>query len=303
MEANYSLAPPVEAEGAPRPGQLLRNVHRLYRGQFWRWFGITAPTSLLASFVLLIANRQLRAMGRNIPRDPLQFQFKLHAGEIVGIYVLRFGSFFLTWFLGCFALAAIATVVNEPDTDDTDTAWRNDSHHRAREHFGALVLAALWTFCAFLAGMAAAEFVDSAAVRLMGWSRFLRFNYGATLVEFVLVAAIVSWLGMAIPLIVRGNTTVWAALKRSVQLSNGNEGSLLLLVVHSLLGSYLAWYAALYSLRLLVPDYLRHTPWYGWFAYVVGILVTAAVEPPIFIGFSLLAAPEPPTSSPLPGPQ
>jgi hypothetical protein len=140
----------------------------------------------------------------------------------------------------------------------------------------------------------AAGFVEIAVARLMGLSHFLRFIYGAMLVGFVVVASIVSWLGAAIPLIVRGKTGVWPALKRSVELSTGYEGALFLLVVESVAGSFLAWHAtyyAFYALRLL-PDHLRYTPWYGWVVNVVAVLASAAVEPPLFIGFSLLADPE-----------
>ena len=90
---------------------------------------------------------------------------------------------------------------------------------------------------------------------------------------------------------------------KSIKLSDGYEGSLFLLVVHSLVGSYLAWYVSYHALRFMFPDYLRHTVWYGWFAYVVGVLAAAAVEPPIFIGFSLLADPEQLNESSLPRPQ
>ena len=72
-----------------------------------------------------------------------------------------------------------------------------------------------------------------------------------------MVASIVSWLGATIPIILGGNTTVWAALKRSVESSSGYEGALFLLVVESLVGSYLAWYATFHGLRMLVPDQLE----------------------------------------------
>jgi len=116
-----------------------------------------------------------------------------------------------------------------------------------------------------------------------------------------MVASIVSWLGATIPIILGGNTTVWAALKRSVDSSSGYEGALFLLVVESLVGSYLAWYATFHGLRMLVPDQLRDTSWYGWGVYLLAVLMTASVEPPLFIGFSLLADPEQLNPSLLPG--
>jgi hypothetical protein len=42
----------------------------------------------------------------------------------------------------------------------------------------------------------------------------------------------------------------------------------------------------------MVPAYLKPASWYGWADWFVAVLATAAVEPPLFIGFSLLADPE-----------
>ena len=151
---------------------------------------------------------------------------------------------------------------------------------------------ALLSFGAFLAGMAAEEFVQFAAIRVVGWARFSRFSLGASLVGYVVVASVVSWLGMAIPLILSREVGAWRALKRSVKLSNGYEGFLFLLVLESMAGTYVAWYAVHYGLPLLFPVQLRHTAWYGWLAYFVSILASAAVQPPMFIGFSLLAGGE-----------
>jgi len=152
VDPSYSVVQPVELGGAPRPRLLLKDVHVLYGSQFRRWFVITAPTSLLASVVLLAADQRIRAIYGSIPRGEIQY----HWGEIAETYLLRFGSFFVSWFLGCFVLAAIATVVNGLDVNDGNETWRSDSYQKAREHFGALLLAALLTFCAFLAGMAVA---------------------------------------------------------------------------------------------------------------------------------------------------
>ena len=288
MEPNYSLAPQAEDGGVPHPGLLLKNVYGLYSSRWGRWFCITAPTSLLAAAVLFIADQRIKAIFRGIPRSELEN----HWGEIAGVTLLRFGAFFLSWLLGCFALAAIATVVSGLDDDAGDTAWRNDSHQRAREHFGSLVLAALLTFCAFMAGIAVAGFVEFTAIRMVGWARFSRFNNVATLAGIVVVASVVSWLGTAIPLVVRGSTGVWAALKKSVELSNGYEGALFLLVVQSVAGSYVAWYMVYYGLRILAPGSFFFTVWGYWTVNVLAILAGATAEPPIFIGLSLLADPE-----------
>ena len=200
MEANYSIAPPVEALGISRSRLLLTNVFTLYRNQFARWFAITAPTSLLAAAVLWMADQQIRAIFRSIP--PLAMKY--HPGALAATLTLRFGSYFTSWLLGCFALAAIATVVNDLDGEELDSVWIHDSHQRARDHFGGLVVDALFTFCVFLSALAVAGFVEFAAIRVVGWSQFSRFNYGISLAGGVVVASIVCWLGKNMPLIVAG---------------------------------------------------------------------------------------------------
>lgn len=246
-----------------------------------------------------MANQRISAIYRNIPA----LAMKYHPGALAATMALRFGSFFISWLLGCFALAGIATVVNNLDGEDADSVWKHDSHQRAREHFRALVLAALFMFCAFGAGMAGAGFVALAAGRIVGRSHFARFSYAASVVSVVVVASVVSWFGMAIPITLRGNIKVWAALKRSVELSNGYEDALFWLVVQSGAGSYLAWYAAYYGFSLFFPAPLRYTVWYGWLVFVVAVLASAAVEPPLFIGFYLLAEPERLKALSFPGPQ
>jgi hypothetical protein len=292
VDLNYSTVQQVELGGVPRPRLLLKDVYVLYRSQFRRWFFITAPTSLLASIVLLMADQRIRAIYKSIPRGEIPY----HMGEVAETGVLRYGSFFISWFLGCFALAAIATVVNRLNGDDGNSVWISDSYQRARERFGPLLLAACCTFGLFLIGMAAVLFVDLALLRRVAPAHFSRLNYIAVLIGSLIVASMVSWLGMAIPLILAKNIGVRTALKKSVKISNGYEGFLFLLVIESLAGSYVAWYAVHYGLTFLFPVQLRYAAWYGWLVYFVSILASAAVQPPMFIGFSLLAATEPSVS-------
>jgi hypothetical protein len=295
VDQNY-IVQPVELGGVPRPRLLLKDVYRVYTGQFRRWFGVTAPTSLLAAAVLLMADRKISEIFRSFPVT----QITHHMLEVTEAGALRYGSFFISWFLGCFALAAIATVIHGLDKREGEDVWISDSFQSAREHFVPLLLAAVFTFGIFLAGMAAMEFVLFALIRAVGWARFSRFSYGASLVGVVVIASIVGWFGMAIPLILAEDLGAWTALKRSLKMSDGYEGFLSLLICESLIGSYVAGYAVHYGLTFLFPIQLRYTAWYSWVVYGVTILASAAVQPPMFIGFSLLAASEHDNSSSLP---
>lgn len=286
VDRNYLIVQPAELGGAPHPRLLLKDVYRVYTGQFRRWFAITVPTSLLGSAILLLADRKIREIYRSFPAT----QITHHTAEVAQTAVLRYGSFLISWFLGCFALAAIATLANNLDKGDRQDIWISDSFQRARERFGPLVLAAVATSSIFLAGMAAIELILVSFVRALGWAHFSRFNYAAVVVGVVLISSIVSRFGMAIPLILAEDIGAWAALKRSLKISNGHEIFLSMLVCESVLGSFVAGYAVHFGLTFLFPAQLRYTGWYGWLVYFVAILASAAVQPPMFIGFSLLAA-------------
>ena len=81
---------------------------------------------------------------------------------------------------------------------------RATSHQRAREHFWQIFFISLFTFGAFLAGMAAMELIIFAIARVVGWGYFARFSSLAGVVGYVVIAGILSWFGMAIPLILGG---------------------------------------------------------------------------------------------------
>jgi len=246
-----------------------------------------APTSLLSGAILVLADQEIRAINKGLHRGEIVHRLDL----IATIGAVRYGSFFLSWLLGCFALAAIATVVNELGHDEDAATWRYDSYQRAREHFGAIVFTAFVTLAAFLLGMGVVIFLELTGFKMMHSVPFSKYNYPVVFVGMLLVASCVSWLGAAIPLVVAGNTRTWAAIKKSVNLSNGYEGALFLLVVESVAGSMVIWYAVVHGLPLLLPRELLFTVWYRYLLNAVGVLAAAAVDAPLFIGLSLLADP------------
>lgn len=290
METSFSQELQAEPQPQSQPGLLIIKVHEVYREQFRRWFGIMAPTSLLSACVLLLADERIRAINRSIPRD----QVLSHMRDVMMMGVVRYASFSLSWLLGCFALAAIATVVNELDAkneNDTDN-WRHDSYQHAREHLGSIMGIAIITFCVFLLGFGGMGFVESAAFKIFGSARFLRYNYPFWVVSYAVIASVVGLLGASIPIILKTNTGVRAALMKSVEMSSGYEWTLFVLVAESVMGSFLVWYLVVHSLPYLLPSALAYSSWYGWLLNLVGVLASAAVEPPLFIGFALLADPQ-----------
>ena len=119
VDPKYLIVQPVEFGGVPRPRLRLKDVYAVYAGQFRRWFAITAPTSLLAAVVVLMANRKISEIYRSFPIT----QISHHSLEVTESGALRYGSFLISWFLGCLALAAIATVANGLDEGDRDDVW------------------------------------------------------------------------------------------------------------------------------------------------------------------------------------
>jgi hypothetical protein len=286
VEQNYLIVQPVELGGVGRPRLRLKNVYAGYTGNLARWFAITAPTTLLGSIVIWLADQKIHALYKSF----LITEIRYHWAEVAESLALRYGSFLISWFLGCFALAAIATIVNNLDKGDREGVWVSDSFQRARERLGRLALVASLTFTMFAGGMVAIELIVVSIGRAFGWGHSYRFNYASVLVGLFVISSIVSWFGMAIPLILAEDIGAWRALRKSLKMSNGYEGFLLLLVCESLVGSYAAWYAVNLGLRLLFPLHLRYTEWYGWLVYLLTVLASAAVQPPMFIGFSLLAS-------------
>jgi len=246
------------------------------------------PASLLAGLVVTLAEQRVRAIFSSIPRG----QAAQHYLDILTANAIRFGGFFLSWLLGCFALAAIASVVSGFDAHDEQADWAHDSYQRAREHVWAIALTAFIILCAFiLCGVVFGIFEFAALQALFGRSVY-RHGLAAGLLGYVFVGSAISWLGASIPLVLRGDVTVRAALKKSMKLSRGYQGALFLLVVESVGGSYIAWYGVVHGLPLLMPHDWQYPVWYGWLVRLAGILASAAVEPPLFIGFSFLADPQ-----------
>lgn len=288
MDTNYVLPLHADAPESRRPAFLLKTVYRVYRERFGTWFAIIAPTSLVAAATLIIVDYRTREIYHSIPRGEISH----HKADIVEIGLLRFAGFFFSWLLGCFALGAISSEINaDAEKEEDKGPWKHDAHQQTRQHFGQVLSIACLSFFAFLVGLALAQVVEFAAGKTLGHQRFGPFAYWAGVAGYIVVASIASWLGAAVPLVVKGDCSVWAALKTSIALSSGYEGAFLWLVLQSVLGSYAGWYLTHYLAGALLPHAILHTVLGYWSVIAAAVLASAAADPPIFIAFSLLANP------------
>lgn len=187
------------------------------------------------------------------------------------------------------ALGAVATLVSKIEEDERSESWFGDNYERARERFGPLFRIALITFALLLVGLAAVMFVEVALLRIRGRSFSGTQVFWFSIVSYLTVASVLAWFGMAIPLAVCDGTTAWQGLRRSLRLSNGFEVYLFLLVLESVVGSYVAWMAVSYAAMPLIARFPIDYNWLAWIQLVLTVLASASVQPPLFIGLSLLA--------------
>jgi hypothetical protein len=250
---------------------LWRDIHSLYLTYFWSWFRVNAPATLGTVVVIQITNYEVSELWRT--------------GDKAAAGSVRFGGFFLAWFIGCFALGAVATLVGRVINGDEE-AWDDEAYERARSKFWPLLSGAVLTFLCLILGFVVFLLIDGAVASALGRTRFLKFNYALSLAGIFLIGCAVSWQGLMFPMLIWTDVGAWQALKSSYTLANGYRTHLASLVIESLLASYLAGFGVYYALGFVAHRLSLN--WASWPIFVAAVLASAAAEAPMFIGFSLL---------------
>jgi hypothetical protein len=232
----------------------------------------------------MLCNLQAARIYHRLPKGIAMLE---HRGEIAESVLFRVAGYFFAWFVGCFALGAISSALRSLNQPQDDADFLRDGYREARAHLLPLFAVASTTFAIALAGYAAIV-LGGAAAGIAGKEHAVATSYiGATLIA-ILVLAVLSWFGMAIPAVLGEKLYAWPAIKRSLKLTDGYEGYLLFLVLESVLASYSGYYLLRYAVGLLLSRYSLNWDWMQWLVFGVAIAVSAAVQPPMYIGFSLL---------------
>lgn len=275
---------PVEGQTKIETSRFVADVYRVYGQNFWDFYKLTVPPSVLALLVYTMRPALLNMITSGAPRGR---EILMHPGVIVGIWLANFGSFFLAWFFEAFSFGAVTDVVGALHTGTGIP--EGDGYVTARERIWKIFKISLATYIPFVTGFF--------LLMLLFMSVVLRFNspllgnfwFGMVLatVEMFMVAAALIGFVFAVPLVMATDASTGKALRQSWRLTDGHEGKLILFVAESFLGALIVMYAMNW-IGYLVFSRVSLGGWETWVLAITTALVGATAQAPMLIAFALL---------------
>lgn len=264
--------------------QFFTDLYRMYGQNFWRFYKLTVPPTLLAFAAytlrpILVSMITSGTPGREISRHP---------GVIAAMGLANFGTFFLVWFFEAFTFAAITEVVGAlyQGTDIPD----GDGYTGARERIWKIVEVSIATYLPFIFGFLCLLLLSVVALVKLHDSSWLGHYWATvTLVSFEMFLCFTALVGFAfaIPIIMTTNEAAGTALKASWRLTNRHEGKLIIFVAESLIGAVVVMYATALA-SYLVFNHVSPGRWGVWAVAIAEALAGAPVQAPMLIAFALL---------------
>jgi hypothetical protein len=89
-------------------GAFLAEVVQTYHHNFWLFFKISAPATIISTLAYFAARAEVREIFRPLPRGPA---FLVYRFEILKIVLCTYSSYVVSWIAFCFSFAAICTAV------------------------------------------------------------------------------------------------------------------------------------------------------------------------------------------------
>ena len=282
---NYAAVPAFDAR--PSSWTLLHQVYILYREHHRKFAAITIPAALFAAFAISVCHTEGAYLASRAPKGLEILYHRWQYAQILGVGAM---GFFLPWFFGCFAFAATATVVRNLLSQEDGQVDIGDGYARARECILPILLFSALTFLIVALGFTAGTWLGGNVMVRISNHHVSRFAYWmVALAGWLLAIAFVTRYALALPSIVHKKVGALQAMRSTVALTEGYDGYLFLLAMESFVGTIVASYAAAFFVMLLLQRApLIESPWSEWIIIVAAVLASALVEPPMFIGFSLL---------------
>jgi hypothetical protein len=103
----------VQSAITPRatPLEFLREVMHIYHQHLSLFLKLVLPAAVIAWASYYAANQLVEEISRHFPRDPRLFAS--HKAEILEMYLIRTGGFFVTWLVYCFSYAGISVAMGK----------------------------------------------------------------------------------------------------------------------------------------------------------------------------------------------
>jgi len=261
---------------------LLTRTYGRYWARFRELFLIALTPALFAylcTFMQRTLFRTIRAKGW-LPElgSPAYF-------VVIMAIVLFEGAMY--WLIsGLFFAAVASSVVRESGSKEPVVA---DAFSNARRRLGAIVGVTLVIWAAFAVGRAVAGLALGAIIQRLGLLRNVTLVTIVVGVVFLLLAGLLSRLGLAIPILM-DNPEVSAreSLRRSLIKTENWEPFFMLFLAKAAVIGYAAYWIVNAGLNNLVERGMLRLEAFPWVQALFYICLAAMLEPPLFIAFSLL---------------
>jgi hypothetical protein len=274
---------------------LLSRTYALYRRRFWAFFRMAFLPGFLAYLFSQAARFWIRPFLRPlldrllVPRgsiydldrllNPPLYTYFLNTGNILAFLE---GTFY--WFLSAFLLAAVATEVLDSEESSGVLA---DSYTRARDRLGPIFVVSLLVWTCYTVSRVTAGFAVGRII--------LRFQLGPLsasalfLLPGALICGLLSRLGLAIPALINDlGSSFSSAVRTSVRKTENWEPFFILFVIKSAIAGYAVFWLANRGLDWLWQRGIVNATLDPWVSRIIYICITAALETPLFIAFSIL---------------
>ncbi|HTR23803.1 MAG TPA: hypothetical protein VMI10_07445 [Terriglobales bacterium] len=272
-------ANPIPLNQSVRAGEFIAEVIDVYGRHFWFFFKLTLPAVALSWLVGVVSDVPVKAILRQVMQGRPDGRYGIYVfeGEIISL-----SRYLITWIVFSLLFGALCSATRTIESGATPSVHGSVDAVRAR-------LRPLFRVSLLLCGITAVVIcIGGLAERGLFWAVY-RFNLHpplTTLISYGIISAallILSRFGLAIPAALLNCCSAWQSVFRSDELTESKWLILVALLAKSVIGGYLAgmspfWLARLLNLQL--PS--------RWILPLASVAAVSAVEPILFIGFTLL---------------
>jgi hypothetical protein len=262
--------------------EFIASVVRVYHSHLWVFVKLTGPAVVVGYMAIILARDEGREIAKHLPRGAAMLG---HQTELFEIWLLTLAGYLVSWIASSFSFGAICSAVRQIAVEVIPSA--SSCFADVRQRIGSFLRLSLVLFALVLAAEAVVGLLTTGVFWM---ERQFHYRLGGLAFQALsfaflgLALLVVSRFGLATPAVVLDNCTVWQAMFRSDELTEGKWVTLAILLAKSLIGGYVAGMLPFWLTRWAWPNI--QLPW--WVPAVGSIAAVTLVEPFMFIGFALL---------------